>query len=114
MDGLKTGMSAEVEVIVAHHENVLTVPVSAVLQDERGYICWVKTKEGVDRRELQIGDNGDMSVHVKSGLQEGDIVVINPLDSIAEAQDAAARTLDRSISERQSKPERMERTEAEK
>ena len=33
-EGLRPGMSAEVEIIIARHENVLTIPVAAVLETE--------------------------------------------------------------------------------
>ena len=43
--GLKPGMTAEVEVIIARHTDVLKVPVAAVVQTEDGDFCWVQTTE---------------------------------------------------------------------
>ena len=77
--GLKPGMSAEVEVIIARHENVLTIPVAAVVETAEGDFCWVQTAEGLERRLLQLGDTDDTFIVVEAGLQEGEEVVINPL-----------------------------------
>jgi HlyD family secretion protein len=85
--GLKPGMSAEVEVILARHENVLTIPVAAIVETAQGDFCWVKTAKGVkQRRTLQLGDTNDNFIVVKAGLKEGDEVVLDPVASIEEAQ----------------------------
>ena len=89
VDGLKPGMSVEVEVVIARHDDVLTVPAAAVLETHRGYCCWVETEAGVERRTLQLGDANDMAIVVQDGLDEGDEVVLNPLAHLQEAQDEA-------------------------
>jgi multidrug efflux pump subunit AcrA (membrane-fusion protein) len=91
---LKPGMSVEVEVIVARHENVLMIPAAAVVETQKGYACWVATAEGTQRRALQLGDSSDMFLVVKAGLNEGDQVVVDPLAHIEEAQTEAAKTLE--------------------
>jgi len=103
--GLKPGMSAEVEVIMARHENVLTVPAAAVVETKQGYACWVQTAEGTQRRTLRLGDHNDMFLVVEAGLKEGDDVVLNPLAFIEEAQTEAAKTLDET---KQRKPDLSE------
>ena len=77
-EGLKPGMSAEVEVIIATHRDVLTIPVSAVVETEEGDFCWVESKDGPERRSIQLGDSNDVFIIVKAGLKEGDEVVLNP------------------------------------
>jgi multidrug efflux pump subunit AcrA (membrane-fusion protein) len=85
-EGLKPGMSAEVEVIMDEYEDVLTIPVAAVVETAEGDFCWVKTPEGSQRRSLRLGDTDDSFLIVKAGLKEGDEVVLNPLAEIEEAQ----------------------------
>ena len=92
--GLKPGMSAEVEVIMAVHRDVLTIPVAAVVETEKGDFCWVKTAEGTVRRVLDLGDSNDVFIVVNAGLNEGDEVVLNPIAFIEEAQDEALTTLE--------------------
>ncbi len=93
---LRPGMSADVEVIIERHENVLTIPVNAVLQTAGGTFCWVKAADGtIQRRTLQLGDTDDESVVVKTGLQEGDVVWLDPLTTIDEAQTMALTPFDK-------------------
>lgn len=77
VEGLKPGMSAEVEVILDQHPDVLTIPVAAVVETEAGACCWVKTAEGHQRRALQLGDSNDSFIVVEAGLKEGEDVVLN-------------------------------------
>ena len=92
VDGLKPGMSVEVEVVLARHENVLLIPTSAVVETAKGHACWVQKANDLERRTLQIGDSSDMFIVVKEGVSEGDEVVLDPLSSIEEAQVEAAQT----------------------
>ena len=92
--GLKPGMSAEVEVIMAVHEDVLTIPVAAVVETEEGDFCWVTTPEGVQKRSLQLGDSNDVFIVVGAGLKEGDEVVLNPMAYIEEAKTDALQTFE--------------------
>jgi multidrug efflux pump subunit AcrA (membrane-fusion protein) len=89
-------MSAEVEVIIARHEGVLTIPVAAVMETDEGDFCWVKTAESAVRRSLRLGDSNDVFIIVEAGLKEGDEVVLNPTAFVEEAQADAAKTLDES------------------
>jgi len=94
VEGLKPGMSAEVEVLIDRHEDVLTIPVAAVLETAEGDFCWVKTAEGAERRSLVLGDTDDSFLIVEAGVKEGDEVVLNPLAFIEEAQTEVLRPLD--------------------
>ena len=94
VDGLKPGMSAEVEVILDRHDDVLTIPVAAVVETADGDCCWVRTAEGTKRRSLGLGDTDDSFIVVKAGLKEGDEVVLNPLAFIDEAQTDVLKPLD--------------------
>ena len=86
VDGLKPGMSAEVEVILARHENVLTVPVTAVVESERGTFCWAMVDGKPKRKAVTVGDANDVFVMIEAGLGEGDEVVLNPMAFVEEAQ----------------------------
>ena len=85
--GLKPGMSAEVEIVIARHENVLTVPVAAVVETDAGSYVWIKAASGMQRRPIKIGDNNDSFAIVTAGLKEGDQVVLNPASFASEEED---------------------------
>jgi HlyD family secretion protein len=79
---LKPGMSAEVTIHVdSTLENVLAIPVQAVVggaESGRSRKVYVMTANGPDEREIQIGLSNDKMAEVRSGLQAGDQVVVNP------------------------------------
>ena len=91
--GLRPGMSAEVEVILDRHTDVLTIPVAAVVETAQGDFCWVRTAKGAERRSLQLGDTNDVFTVVKAGLKEGDEVVLHPF-AFKEAQALALKPRD--------------------
>ena len=78
-DGLKPGMTAEVEILIGNLTDALSLPVVAVLEHGRKYYCWVKNADGsTERRELTLGLSNDEFVEVKQGLKDGEEVVLNP------------------------------------
>jgi multidrug efflux pump subunit AcrA (membrane-fusion protein) len=82
LDTLKPGMTAEVTLNVADaRENVLTVPVEAVVgaaEMGKTRTCFVMTPHGPEERPITIGMSNEKEVEVADGLQEGDEVVLNP------------------------------------
>jgi len=92
--GLKPGMSAEVEIILDRHVDVLTIPVTAVVETAQGAFCWIQTAEGTKMRSLEIGDTNDNFAQVLNGLQAADVVVLDALASVEEAQTLALNPMD--------------------
>lgn len=92
-EGLKPGMSAEVEVVLAVHDDVLLVPVAAVVETDEGKFCWVKEESETVRRVVQLGDSNDVFIEVLGGLSEGDQVILNPVAIVEEAASSALATL---------------------
>ena len=88
---LKPGMSATVELFLAEHSDVLTVPVAAVVEQEDGFYGWVKAGSVTTRRRLELGDSNDQFIVINGGLKEGDEVVLDPLAYIEEAQSDALK-----------------------
>ncbi|MCC6145356.1 MAG: HlyD family efflux transporter periplasmic adaptor subunit, partial [Candidatus Hydrogenedentes bacterium] len=76
-DWLKPGMSAEVEVIVETLDNVLQVPLQAVVTEGRERVCYIpRGAAAPERRIVETGAFNDMFVEVKSGLNEGEQVLL--------------------------------------
>ncbi|MCP4262574.1 MAG: HlyD family efflux transporter periplasmic adaptor subunit [Planctomycetes bacterium] len=84
--GLKPGMSAKVEIILDRYVDILTIPITAVVETAQGAFCWIKTDEGTKRRSLELGDTNDNFAQVLTGLQTGEEVVLDALTSVEEAQ----------------------------
>ena len=92
--GLKPGMTAEVEVLMAEYTDVLTIPVSAVVETEEETFCWVETDSEFERRDIQLGDSNDVFIIVESGLEPGDNVALNPLKFIDDAEELAQTAIE--------------------
>lgn len=92
-DGLRPGMSAEVKIVLARHEDVLTIPTNACIETPAGFACWVQVDSGIERRALQLGDSSDMFIVVHEGVREGECVILDPLANVPEAQEEAAASL---------------------
>jgi multidrug efflux pump subunit AcrA (membrane-fusion protein) len=92
VEGLKPGMSAEVTIFTDDKlDNVLTVPVQAVLPataDGGGHPrCFVKTATGdVEPRDVEVGLNNDKMIEIKSGVVEGEEVVLNPRSFLSDKE----------------------------
>jgi len=93
VDGLRPGMSAEIDIVLARHENVLTIPTNACIETQEGFACWVQTESAIERRALQLGDSSDMFIVVHDGVQAGEHVVLDPLANVPDAQEEAAASL---------------------
>jgi HlyD family secretion protein len=77
-EGLRPGMSAEVEIALPRLENVLAVPSEAVRVEGGHDVCFVMHDDRLERREVKLGQvTLDMS-EVTAGLAEGEQVVLNP------------------------------------
>ena len=92
--GLKPGMSAEVEIVLDRHVDILTIPVTAVVENAHGAFCWIQTTGEIKRRPLELGDTNDNFAQVRTGLQPGDEVVLDALASVEEAQTLALNPMD--------------------
>ena len=76
------GLEADVSILTGSAQNVLLIPSGAVRKDEEGSWCFVVRDGKVHRTAVTIGlDSGD-ECEVRSGLQAGDIVVIDPADGL--------------------------------
>jgi hypothetical protein len=84
--GLRPGMTAEVEILVANLEDVLSVPVQAVVQQGENFYCWVETPKGAERRPVVIGATNNTFIEIKDGVLEGDEVLLNPRTVMSEAR----------------------------
>jgi len=76
-DALKTGMTGKVTVIIDKLPDVLYVPIQAVVTVEDKKICYVAGRPA-QKREVETGLFNDNFVEIKSGLDEGQMVLLNP------------------------------------
>ncbi len=75
---LKTGMSAKVTILIDELGDVLIVPIQTVINQEGKKVCYVAAGKGTERREVETGAFNNDFVEIKSGLTEGEKVLLNP------------------------------------
>ena len=108
---LKPGMSAEVEIILAEHKDVLQIPVASILELNNGFHCWVRTGSGIVKRAVKLGESDDIFVIVEDGVKEGENVILNPLAYIDDAQKEALVPINETPSENDDKDSAPQKTE---
>jgi HlyD family secretion protein len=85
--GLRPGMSAEAEILVGEVDNVLTVPIEAVLHyDGKDHVAVKKPDGGFEWRDVTLGVTNDKVVEVKQGLKSGESVARNPSALMSEQE----------------------------
>ena len=75
--GMRPGMTADVEIFVSELEDVFHVPVQAIHTKRGEVFCYVAGSGGKhEKRPVTIGASNDSFVEIKSGLKEGEKVLI--------------------------------------
>lgn len=76
---IKSGMTANVDIITAMVENVLYLSNRTIKTDDNGskYVEIQKLGGGEERLDIQIGIRGDLGTEIKSGLKEGQEVIVS-------------------------------------
>jgi HlyD family secretion protein len=95
--GLRPGMSAQVEILLADLHDVYTVPVTSVVEDRGQFFTWVTGEKIPQKRAVTLGKTDDKVIEIVQGLNAGDVVVTNPRATIPEAMhvlQADAETLE--------------------
>lgn len=75
---VKPGVSARAEIVVANLQDVLTVPIQAVTTLKGQQVCYVKKFRGPESVPVEIGMFNSSFIEIKSGLSEGDQVLLAP------------------------------------
>jgi RND family efflux transporter MFP subunit len=71
------GMYANTQLLLNHADNVLTIPVEAlVLRDHKELVCVLDGQNRVHERAVEIGLRGSQLAEIKNGLAEGDRVIV--------------------------------------
>ncbi len=80
---LRTGMSCEVTIHIASYPDAVYVPVQCVVRIDRQPAVFVNGPEGPVQRPVTIGEDNNRMVHILSGLEPGEPVLLAPpLDTI--------------------------------
>jgi len=86
-DGLRPGMSAEVEILVNSLADVVYVPLQAVTYHDDKRVVYVSNGGRPQRREIEVGAFSESFIEVTSGLHEGEeVLLLPPQQSLADSR----------------------------
>jgi HlyD family secretion protein len=87
---LVPGLTARVDILIRKLDNVLSVPVQAVLTyDGKDHLAVKKTGGGFEWREVDLGMTNERVVEVKEGIRTGEAVIVNPLTLLSDDEKRA-------------------------
>ncbi len=74
---LKPGMTAQAEIMVREYDDVVYVPLQAVLPRQEGHACLLHTPAGHELREVEVLDYNNRYCAIQAGLVPGDSVYLH-------------------------------------
>lgn len=90
------GFSAELEITTSSAKNVIRVPISSLIEMPRGWLAMKMVDGKATPQLVQIGATSAQYAEVKSGLEEGDEILLYPQESGTTTQGQSTTSSDRS------------------
>ena len=76
---LRTGMSCRAEIVVENYSDATFVPVQSVVRVGGDSVVFVENPAGdIEERSVEVGLDNNSMIVIKSGIQKGDNVLLNP------------------------------------
>ncbi len=72
----------EAQIVVWEEDNVLQVPISSLFRCEQGWCIFTAEDGKAERIPVEIGQRNNLAAQVKSGLEEGEQVILYPSERI--------------------------------
>lgn len=109
---LRPGLSAKFKIVATNRPNILQVPIQSVVGIGDDYYSWVIQGNDAKRRLIKVGDTNDSDIEIVDGIEEDEMVVMNPRSQFAD--DISALQLKEDEREKNPKEEEKEDSKAEK
>ncbi len=81
-EGLRTGYTVDLTITTVDMENALVVPYEAVVEKNGKNKVYMVNNNIVKEKTVETGLDSELYTEIKSGLKEGDTVVVSPDDSL--------------------------------
>ena len=75
--GINPGMTAQVKILANELPDVLMVPVQAVAEKEGKHFAYINGLVSAERVEVEVGETNEKFVEIKSGLHEGQKILLD-------------------------------------
>lgn len=91
---LKPGMFADQTLVIETLDDVLSIPLHAVLEDGATKIVFVESGNTYDIHEVEVGAKDDQYIEIKDGLLAGEMVVIQGNHQLLRASAGSSAVVD--------------------
>lgn len=88
---LGDGFRVEVRVVMWDGKDVLQVPTSSLFRDDQGWAVFAVEKGKAVKRRVEVGHQNGLAAEVRSGLKEGDRVILHPGAEVADGVEVEER-----------------------
>ena len=88
--GLRTGYTVDLTITTVDMEKALVVPYEAVIEKDGEHKVYVVQNDIASEKTVQTGLDIELYTEIKSGLEEGDTVVVNPGHSLRDGAEVSA------------------------
>ena len=78
---IKPAMTTNNEIIIAREENVLVIPRAALFSEDGKHFVYLRASGKTTIRDVECGNHSDKFVVIKSGLKEGDRILLSKPES---------------------------------
>lgn len=82
---LRPGMNSRAEIIIDELEDAVHVPLQAVVRSGTEAVVFVQTPRGVVQRVVETGQDNNRMIHILSGLEAGERVLLTPPLEVTQA-----------------------------
>ena len=80
----KPGMNGDANIIISQKSDVLTVPITAVVEEESDTYVWVVEEGKAKKKNVETGTLSINEAEILSGLESGETVIVRPPAKIEE------------------------------
>ncbi len=78
-DRIKSGMTANVSIVIFNKPNVIVIPGGAIFNKDGKKFVQIKSDNKISDQEIVLGDVSSLGqTEIVSGLKDGDMVILNP------------------------------------
>jgi len=75
---LRTGMSCQAQIIIQQYKDAIYVPLQAVIRVGTEPTVYVQVGDKSEPRKVKTGLDNNKMIHILEGLDDGDVVLLNP------------------------------------
>ncbi|MBI2029385.1 efflux RND transporter periplasmic adaptor subunit [Candidatus Gottesmanbacteria bacterium] len=74
----RPGMNGDAQIITSEKTDIIVIPFNAIVEEDEGSFVYVLENEKRLKRKVETGIEGEAEVEIVSGVNLGEVIIINP------------------------------------